>query len=247
MFYVISRAERQLIGSYKSEACFSMHHINAFEDEIDGIQVDMVCYDDDTIARQLTLDKLRNPSQMGQLQKGEVRRYELLRLGEERTKITVLAPGAYQPSTCYYTRLLDSCLELPCVNPRYIGAPYRYVYGVSMSLATAGKSGALWDTIIKADLDTCLASAYWHRPNCYPSEPIFVPNRHVDVDRTEVFIAEKEDDGVLLTIVYDAKRHASSLVVIDALHMTELASIDLPQPVPPSFGHGSFLDAHAPQ
>ncbi|RKP08121.1 carotenoid oxygenase, partial [Thamnocephalis sphaerospora] len=246
-FYVISRAERQLVGSYKTDACFALHHINAFEDEIDGIQVDMVCYDNDLVARQLVLDNMRNPQQLGRLASGEVRRYELLRIGEERTKITVLAPGAYQPTTCYYVRLIDSCMELPCVNPRYIGSPYRYVYGISLSLSATNKPGSIWDTIVKADLDSCIASAYWHRPDCYPGEPVFVPNRHVDVDRSEVFISDQEDDGVLLTVVYDATRHCSALVVIDARNMTELASVDLPHAIPPAFGHGSFLDAHAPQ
>ncbi|KAI9599252.1 retinal pigment epithelial membrane protein-domain-containing protein [Syncephalis fuscata] len=245
-FYVISRAERQLIGSYKADACFSLHHVNAFEDEIDGIQVDMICYEDDAITRHLVLENLRNPERASQLPVGEVRRYDLMRLGEERTRITVLAPGAYQASPCYYDRMLDACMELPCVNPRYIGSSYRYVYGVSTSLVASNRAGSLWDTIVKADLDGRITSAFWQRPNCYPSEPIFVPNRHVDVDRTEVFISEQEDDGVLLTIVYDASRHTSSLVIIDASNMIELVSINLPQPIIPSFGHGSFLDAHAP-
>ena len=55
-----------------------LHHINAFEDEIDGIQVDMVCYNDDEIARRLTLENLRHPERLGRLPAGEVRRYELL-------------------------------------------------------------------------------------------------------------------------------------------------------------------------
>ncbi|RKP25921.1 retinal pigment epithelial membrane protein-domain-containing protein, partial [Syncephalis pseudoplumigaleata] len=245
-FYVISRAERQLIGSYKADACFSMHHINAFEDEVDGIQVDMVCYDDDAITRHLALENLRHPERAGRLPVGEVRRYDLMRLGEERTRITVLAPGAYQASPCYYDRMLDACLELPCVNPRYVGSYYRYVYGVSTSLTASSRTGSLWDTIVKADLDGRITSAFWQRPNCYPGEPIFVPNRHVDVDRTEVFVAEQEDDGVLLSIVYDASQHASALVVIDASNMVELAYINLPHPVIPSFGHGAFADAHAP-
>jgi carotenoid cleavage dioxygenase-like enzyme len=110
----------------------------------------MVCYDDDAITRHIVLDNLRHPERAGRLPVGEIRRYDLMRLGEERTRITVLAPGAYQPSSCYYDRMLDACLELPCVNPRYIGSDYRYVYGVSTSLAASNRAGSIWDTIVKA-------------------------------------------------------------------------------------------------
>ena len=68
----------------------------------------------------------------------------------------------------------------------------------------------------------------------YPSEPVFVPRS----------AARAEDDGYLLSLVYDAKQHASQLVVLDAatFDAEPLACLALGQHVPPPF-HGTWLDA----
>jgi carotenoid cleavage dioxygenase-like enzyme len=55
--------------------------------------------------------------------------------------------------------------------------------------------------------------------------------------------ARAEDDGYLLSLVYDAKQHASQLVVLDAatFDAEPLARLVLGQHVPPPF-HGTWLD-----
>lgn len=85
LFYVISREGQQHIATYRADACFAFHHVNAFEDDNGGIQLDIVCYADDTIAHQLTTYNLRNPKQMNpsHLAKHEIRRFNLANVQEE--------------------------------------------------------------------------------------------------------------------------------------------------------------------
>ncbi|CAG8679156.1 10662_t:CDS:1, partial [Scutellospora calospora] len=81
------------------------------------------------------------------------------------------------------------------------------------------------------DLDIKEAVAMWGSENHYPSEAVFVPRPGKIND---------EDDGVLLSIVFDSENNKSLLLILDARTMNELARADLPQVVPLSFGHGAF-------
>ncbi|HSP80354.1 MAG TPA: carotenoid oxygenase family protein, partial [Myxococcaceae bacterium] len=58
----------------------------------------------------------------------------------------------------------------------------------------------------------------------YPSEPLFIPRAG----------ASAEDDGYLLSLVYDGLRHASHLAVFDARHLEAgpLARAWFEQPIP---------------
>ena len=64
-------------------------------------------------------------------------------------------------------------------------------------------------------------------------EAVFVPSAH----------PKSEDDGYLMTYMYDANIDKSSFVIMDAATMdnTPLASIDLPR-IPNGF-HGSWIPA----
>ena len=52
--------------------------------------------------------------------------------------------------------------------------------------------------------------------------------------------AEREDDGVLLSVVLDAAAGDSLLLVLDAADLSELARARVPHHVPFSF-HGAFF------
>jgi carotenoid cleavage dioxygenase-like enzyme len=86
LFYVISRETGDVIATYRSDPCFAFHHVNAFEDDCGSIFVDMICYRDDTIARQLNIHTLRNPHLMepSRLASSEVRRYRLNNVEDEK-------------------------------------------------------------------------------------------------------------------------------------------------------------------
>lgn len=118
------------------------------------------------------------------------------------------------------------CLELPSYDyPRCVTDPgYRHVYGVGL---TGGRG--FYDQLVALDVHTG-DERTWSSPDQYPGEPVFVgrPGRTA------------EDDGVLLSVVLDAARGASSLLVLDARTLDEVARADLPHPV--LFGyHGLFV------
>jgi carotenoid cleavage dioxygenase-like enzyme len=119
--------------------------------------------------------------------------------------------------------------EVPIEFPRFdyrrrAGRPYRYVYGAGNEVP-----GNFIDNLVKLDLDRGTASS-WHEEGCYPSEPVFVAAPD----------AANEDDGVILSVVLDARKAASFLVILHASTFTELARADAPHHIP--FGvHGNFL------
>jgi carotenoid cleavage dioxygenase-like enzyme len=70
----------------------------------------------------------------------------------------------------------------------------------------------------------------WTEENCYPGEPIFVPKP----DRMT------EDNGVILSVVLDAKRGTSFLLVLNATTFEEISRAEIPQPVLIGY-HGMYL------
>jgi beta,beta-carotene 9',10'-dioxygenase len=117
----------------------------------------------------------------------------------------------------------EAGIELPRINyGRCNERPYRYTWGNDL-----GPSG-WFETIVKLDLSTGAALSF-HEPDCYPGEPVFVARPH----------AEREDDGVLLSVVLDAHAGTSFLLVLDAADLSELARAHAPHHIPFSF-HGQF-------
>jgi carotenoid cleavage dioxygenase-like enzyme len=120
-------------------------------------------------------------------------------------------------------RLLDDGFELPRINyGRCNERPYRYAWGVGV-----GPGGWL-ERIVKADVEE-RATAEWSEPGRYPGEPVFVAAPG----------AEGEDEGVLLSVVLDSERETSSLLVLDAATLSELARAEAPHHIPFGF-HGQF-------
>jgi beta,beta-carotene 9',10'-dioxygenase len=123
-------------------------------------------------------------------------------------------------------RLADGEIELPRINyGRCNERPYRYVWGNAN-----GDSGWL-QRIVKIDTADG-ATLSWDEPGCYPGEPVFVARPG----------AEREDDGVLLSVVLDAGAESSFLLVLDAADLGELARARVPHHIPFGF-HGQFARA----
>jgi len=121
-----------------------------------------------------------------------------------------------------HERLIDA-IELPRINyGRCSERPYRYVWGNA-----TGESGWI-EQIVKADLDERTRSP-WSEPGSFPGEPVFAAAPD----------ANDEDDGVLLSVVFDAHREASYLLVLDARSLDELARAAVPTHIPYGF-HGQF-------
>lgn len=121
--------------------------------------------------------------------------------------------------------LCDAAIELPTFDyAQWNTDPgLQYVYGVGLS----GQAG-FYDRIVKANIATG-QSHFWAEPECFPGEPVFV--RAPD--------PRGQDDGVLLSVVLDAGRGLSYLIVLDATNLRELARAELPHPVLHGY-HGRF-------
>jgi carotenoid cleavage dioxygenase-like enzyme len=122
-----------------------------------------------------------------------------------------------------HTRLSDVSLELPRIDYGRVNTkPYRYVWG-------GGASEEFFQSIVKVDVTTGETLSW---SDGFPGEPVYVgrPGR------------EAEDDGVLLSVVLEPERGASSMVVLDAATLTELARARVPHHIPFGF-HGQFSRA----
>jgi carotenoid cleavage dioxygenase-like enzyme len=148
---------------------------------------------------------------------------ERLRAGKPITPAALerfrISPSSGQVSV---ERLLDENIELPRINyGRCNERPYRYVWGV-------GSAGGWLDRIVKGDVAQG-TSKIWEQEGAYPGEPVFVAAPE----------AQDEDEGVLLSVVLDAGRGTSFLLVLDAGSLEELARAEVPHPIPFGF-HGAF-------
>ena len=125
----------------------------------------------------------------------------------------------------------DRPAEFPRVADSVIGMKHRYGYlaGMSQTKDPSEASGA----ILKYDRETGVRSDIEFGRGRTGGEPVFVPAAN----------SSTEDDGYLMTYIYDASSDSSSFVIMDAASMdsTPVASIDLPR-IPGGF-HGSWIDA----
>ena len=125
----------------------------------------------------------------------------------------------------------DRPAEFPRVADSVIGMKHRYGYLAAMSQSNdpSDASGA----ILKYDRETGVRSDIEFGRGRTGGEPVFVPAENTNA----------EDDGYLMTYVYDASSDSSSFIIMDAASMdsTPVASIDLPR-IPGGF-HGSWIDA----
>lgn len=179
--------------------------------ESDGaVHVDVCAYDDPDVIDALYLDRARSGFAADASVDARLRRYRV-----------PLDGGAVTGET-----LAGEPLELPRVNYReHNGRPYRYVYGASRNPL----AGRFLDQLAKIDTATREVRV-WREPDTFPGEPVFVAAPD----------ARSEDDGVILSVVLDARRETSFLLCLDAASFTELARAEVPQVVPFGF-HGQFL------
>ena len=127
----------------------------------------------------------------------------------------------------------DVGIELPSMNKKYYsGKAYTYAYALGFVTAQSD----YFDRIVKMNVVQQQVCGSFAKPGMYFNEPLFVA--HPDSKQSGL-----EDKGVILTIAYNSSArnvsHASSLYVLDAQTMTELAHIQMHKLVPFHF-HGLF-------
>jgi carotenoid cleavage dioxygenase-like enzyme len=131
-----------------------------------------------------------------------------------------------------YQRIGDFDAEFVRLNETIMGRPHRY--GYMAGVHNPGPDTRGFNCIIKHDYHTN-HSSFQHLPNGYDllvGEPVFVP-RHG---------ATAEDDGWIMAVWWDPRRHASEMVILaaDDLDGKPVARIQLDHHVPPGF-HGNWI------
>lgn len=175
------------------------------------IILDIVAYPDADIINAFYLKRLQD--QALEIPFGNLRRYRIPLNGQRAT----------------YEVISDVCMELPRFDYEnfVMRADYRFVYASSIN--PQHRQG-FYNQIVKVDNQSGQAWS-WFEEDCYPGEPLFVPAPH----RTT------EDEGVVLSVVLDARQENSFLLILDAQTFTEKARATVPQPI--LFGyHGEYFD-----
>lgn len=139
-----------------------------------------------------------------------------------RYTLSVEVPGEFGVTT-----VSDTMLELPRIDyGRCAGRPYNVVWGVGRR-----PDADFLDSIVRIDVRSGSART-WFADGCFPGEPVFVGRPD----------AKAEGEGVLLSVVLDARRASSFLQVLDATSLAEIARADCPHHIPFSF-HGNYFPA----
>ena len=117
----------------------------------------------------------------------------------------------------------DENTEFPTINTWQLGQASRYAYNVHISSAPT----LLFDGLVKYDTTTGRSDTHWFGAGRYGSEAPFAPRPN----------PQAEDDGYLLTFVYDERESVSEFQIIDAHDITAepLARVLIPQRVPIGF------------
>ena len=157
--------------------------------------------------------------------------FERDRNGPIRDSLPLLERWTIDPVARRVTRdqIDDRGQEFPRVAGSVLNLPHRY--GYTAAVGPLGDTWELGDTI-KYDFDAGTTTAFDHGPGRGAGEPVFV-NREGGT---------AEDDGWLMTVVYDAAEDRSDVVILDAADMTSdpVATIQLPARVPIGF-HGNWV------
>jgi carotenoid cleavage dioxygenase len=126
------------------------------------------------------------------------------------------------------TRQIDDLgVDFPRVADSKLGQPYRYGY-----TGEFGKGAPTVEAYHKYDLHTGSRTSHWLSDGRTGSEAVFVPAAG----------GTSEDDGYLLSYVYDPAENKSELVILDASNIANdpVARVHLPARVPAGF-HGSWI------
>ena len=131
--------------------------------------------------------------------------------------------------TVHEETLEDHPLELPRVDERLVGKQARYGYATTFD----GSSGGLeFGPLLRYDAGTGTSVLHDYGPGRTSMEAVFVP-RTPDA---------AEDDGWVMSVVYDAAEDASQLILLNGQDFTgePACTIQLPDRVPFGF-HGNWV------
>ena len=177
----------------------------------DALVLDLAAYDNPSIIDRLYMDNLTADDPNVRID-SQIRRYRV--------------PLAHNVAPSYET-VSEISFELPRYEyERYAGKPYRIAFGVG----TRSGTNDFINQLVQLDVESGAAKT-WYEDGMYPGEPVYVPKPS----------ASTENQGVILSVVLDARQGNSFLLLLDADTFEEQARAEVPQHIPFGF-HGEFFD-----
>jgi carotenoid cleavage dioxygenase len=127
------------------------------------------------------------------------------------------------------TKLDDRSVEFPRINPSLVGKSNQYAY----ALASSNLKEPDFNEVVKYDFKNDTSEVYEYGFGKFGAEPVFVAAEG----------AKSEDEGYLLSLVYNQETDKSDLIILNAKEPKSgpLATIHLPQRVPYGF-HGEWVN-----
>eukprot|EP01062_Namystynia_karyoxenos_P016688 TRINITY_DN16117_c0_g1_i1.p1 TRINITY_DN16117_c0_g1~~TRINITY_DN16117_c0_g1_i1.p1 ORF type:complete len:560 (+),score=123.51 TRINITY_DN16117_c0_g1_i1:74-1681(+) len=196
-----------LQADYEVPQGFSYHHAGAWEDPENGdILLDTVEY-----RQKPPLDMRNTAIGSNAMSYASPQGGGLLK----RMRLPApAAPGQQTPQRRVERLVIPgsplSC-EMPVVRPGRLGQPHRFIYCVDTVADPSGHpSQRPWAALVKLDTLLSQQTRWACPPRSFCGEPVFVPRREEAPGGADC------DDGWLLSLVFDAAKGRSSLVVLDA-------------------------------
>lgn len=147
-FIVVDKKTGKKVGSYKTKAFFTLHHVNAYEE--DGkVIVDLIAYKNPAIIKAFAYENLCNP-------------HTIMPVANLKRFTINLNDGSVKPY-----KMCPHNLELPNINPQTLMHKHQYIYFTSSERGFA-------QHIIKLDLHT-KHHQQWYAQGSYTTEAVFVP------------------------------------------------------------------------
>jgi all-trans-8'-apo-beta-carotenal 15,15'-oxygenase len=200
----------------ETEAAWMWHTLNAHDRGSETV-IDFVGYDhpDHFLGAHAALTSVMTGGAVGFQHPGKIRRYVIDR--ERKTVRQEILDGGHH--------------DFPTIDPRWSTRRHRFGY-----FAAGRGSDWLMSTIVRKDMETGQTESHDFGDTQYCLEPIFAARPGPRA--TE---ATESEPGWLLVLVYDGKRNASRLAVLDAEHLADgpVAEAHLDQPLPFRF-HGTW-------
>jgi len=203
------------VTQFDTKPTYSAHHANAYEDGDGKLIVDISPTPYVNLRDYLALDNMLNPPEeltgVFTTDEEEFTRYNI-DLEAKKIELSTF------PNTIE-NKFINN-FDFPTINEDYRGLPYCIVYG--WSAMDFSRMALTKKNVCDSTLDKV-----FYIENHYTSEMHFLPNP----------AKTAEDDGVLVTIVFDGTKEQSYLLILDAKTLQPVNKAYLPHNIPWS-AHG---------
>jgi len=208
-FYLVDLSNGEVIDGFESwneDIVYATHHANAFE-ENGEIVLDVSCNPYDALKTALDVDTVLNWNETGVTTSPSHMKRIRLNLETKEVKVEEWENKLDTP--------FINTFDFPIINPDFTGVKHRYVYGYA-------QVDYFYQHLVKKDLEDSSNDLTWYSKSQYPHEPIFIPNPD----------GEREDDGVIITTVFDGITEKTYVILLDAITFTEINRLNLPNRIP---------------